>query len=199
MRVLVIDDHHPRAGAAERALREAGHEIRRCHPVDAPAFPCTGMSGTCPVDEGVDAALVMRRVASAASPPAEDGARCAARADVALVMSGAADPNPYAAWTVATVDDSPAAIITAVARGGTDPVPRLSALVSDAAVIALAHRGVATDAVTGEVRRRGADLAVTIDPGVPVDAATASALGVRALAALDGVRASTIDVAVRRG
>lgn len=197
MRILVIEDTPHGADAIRSRLVEAGHDVRSCHDPDAEAFPCAGMGGPCPVDEGVDATVVLR--SSDGAPTARTaGARCAARADIPLVVAGDVGPGPYAPWTTERCGSEPDDVVAAVEHGTAQPLPRLSGLVQHQVVEALAHRGLETTAATSAVRRRGADLHVVVDPGVGVDDDVASALGVRALAGLDGVRSRCIDVSIRR-
>jgi len=102
--LILLVESEPRVGEAVSALVTAsGHEVLRCHEPAWKAFPCVGMHSLCPLDAGVDAVVVARNRDNAVPSILEDGARCAARAGVPIVLVGPSSKNPYAEWTVATV------------------------------------------------------------------------------------------------
>ena len=88
MKVLLVEGQTQAAAAAERELREHGHTIEGCTPVD-PSAPCKGLEplGECPLDAGdVDVAVVGRTGGPLAAD--ERGALCAARYRVPVVVAG---------------------------------------------------------------------------------------------------------------
>jgi hypothetical protein len=100
MRVLVLESH-PGVGAdAEAQLSAGGHQIVTCEPEDGHA-PCRGLgaSGTCPLDEHVDVAVLVQE---AGMGPLQPGAICAARDRVPVVEVdpvGIATRTPITGWT----------------------------------------------------------------------------------------------------
>jgi hypothetical protein len=118
MRVLVTETDRHAADAAVAAIEAAGHEVVRCHDPEWQAFPCVGAAGDghCPVEDGVDVALVTRTGVNSMPAAFEDGARCAVRAAVPIVVAGIPSANPFRRWTVATADLA-------------DPVPALEAAI----------------------------------------------------------------------
>ena len=98
MRVLVLEAEPGSANNAIVELEAAGHSVVRCHDAERPAFPCNGLAsaGSCPLEgEGVDVALTVRTFERSAPSTYEDGAACALRARVPLVIAGNAGLNPY--------------------------------------------------------------------------------------------------------
>lgn len=119
MRVLVTETERRIADPAVAAIEAAGHEVVRCHDPAGQVFPCAGMDQDrhCPIDDGVDVAMVVRTGISATPSIHEDGVRCAIRAAVPVVVAGIPSANPYRRWTLGTADL-------------TDPVPALEAAVN---------------------------------------------------------------------
>lgn len=108
MRVLVLEAEPGAADESIATLEAGGHEVVRCHEAGAAAFPCAGLheAGSCPLDGGgVDVALTVRRHARSVPTPHEDGAACALRMRVPLVVAGEAGLNPYADLGAIEADD----------------------------------------------------------------------------------------------
>ena len=102
MRILVVGDDGWAVALAEREL--AAHDVARCHAAGAAPFPCSRFcGGTCPVDDGVDVAVLVRGRASHDVLPGELGALCALRAEVPLVAAGLVAGSPFAELVTATV------------------------------------------------------------------------------------------------
>ena len=108
MRVLVLEGEPGAAGEVERRLRAAGHEVVRCHEPGLPLFPCVGLSdGACPLDgPRVDVAVTVRGHVRPSPALTEDGAVCALRAGIPLVMAGRTVLNPFAPWAAADVREA---------------------------------------------------------------------------------------------
>jgi hypothetical protein len=117
------------------------------------------MHGDCPVEDGVDASVVVRNRGYGLPSPFEDGARCAARHGVPIVVIGDAATNPFEAWTAAhtTVD----AVAEAVETASTEPLPHLSATATETLRAFLAQEGLPGDAAA-EVRRTAGGLTVDL-------------------------------------
>jgi hypothetical protein len=108
LRVLLTEDAPHYGEAAEKELRDAGHEVVRCTDVDAPAFPCVGLldPNACPLRDGVvDVALAMRHVPRTVPARSEDGVLCALRHHVPLVVARNGAFDPFAEWEAEVVDD----------------------------------------------------------------------------------------------
>lgn len=132
MRVLVLESERHAADPAVRAIDAAGHEVVRCHEPTWQAFPCVGMvrEGGCPMNHGVDVALVVRAGSTPAPSAFEDGARCAIRGSVPVVVAGNTGANPFRQWTVATTSiEHP---VDALERAVEAPHPSLSAKATEA-------------------------------------------------------------------
>jgi hypothetical protein len=97
--VLLVESA-PHAGDAVACELEAGgHRVHRCHRPEGGAFPCVGLeSGDCPLDAGVDVALVVRHRVLPHPTPFESGATCAIRAEVPLVEVGPDVLDPFEPW-----------------------------------------------------------------------------------------------------
>ena len=103
MRILVVGRDGWAVAQAERRL--VGHEVLRCQLEGEPAFPCTRFcGGGCPVDDGVDATVLVRGRVSQEVQPGELGAVCSLRAGVPVVAAGLADGSPFAKLVTATVE-----------------------------------------------------------------------------------------------
>jgi hypothetical protein len=110
MKVLVIESL---AGCADQhvaALEAAGSNATRCFPETWKSgkrinpYVCVGLSeGVCPLDDGVDVALVVRPHGSARLTGREAGATCAFRAGIPVAEDGAEDFDPYEQWIDARV------------------------------------------------------------------------------------------------
>jgi hypothetical protein len=195
MRVLVLESERHAADAAITRLEEAGHEVVRCHEPAWRAFPCVGMHGDCPVEEGVDASVVVRNRGYGLPSPFEDGARCAARHGVPIVVVGDAATNPFEAWTAAhTGVDAVAGAVEAAATG---PIPHLSAAATDALHVFLAHEGLEGEA-RADVHRTGGGLTVDLHVAADLDRVLAEQAALRVMAAVRRIDTTSprVDVAL---
>jgi hypothetical protein len=125
--ILLVES---RPGAADDAVAEltgAGHRLHRCHEHGAARFPCAGVleHDRCPIDQGVDVALLVRREGEAGPTVWEHGVSCALRAGVPVVEDGPAESDPYGEWIAARVDGSGlASTVEVAARRAFDPLVR---------------------------------------------------------------------------
>jgi len=93
--VLLIENH-PGAGSADaEQLVAAGHRIHRCFPDGKGSlglrdgYLCVGATtGSCPLDGGIDVALIVRRPPAARLAASEGGVGCALRDGVPVVEDG---------------------------------------------------------------------------------------------------------------
>lgn len=117
--VLLIESH-PGVGAVDaEQLAAAGHRVHRCYPARDPhagrvplseRYLCTGVTdGTCPLDAGMDVALLVRQRIATRPAAREAGVSCALRAGVPVVEDGPDLLDPYQPWLAARVHDHDAA------------------------------------------------------------------------------------------
>ncbi len=95
--VLILESRHGAAKHHAEALRDAGHRVHLCHDEGSFDFPCRAISDgeRCPIDAGIDVALVVRRGVNPRPTPSEQGVSCAIRAGVPLIEDGPTVLDPY--------------------------------------------------------------------------------------------------------
>jgi len=197
MDVLMTQANSTGAAAAAASLVRRGHNVVVCHPEGQE--DCVALSGgRCPLDVcAIDAAVVIRSY-RAPGLPLEDGALCAARRGLPLVVGGDPFGNPFARWTSAEEEGSDVArtVETVVAS----PLPHLSAVATASLRAALRLRQITGTKARVEVRRRNGGLFVELIDVDELDRGGLAATSVRVAAALRAadpwVRA--IDVSRRR-
>lgn len=161
MRILVTETHAEAALPATRQLVDAGHEVVRCRADDGPAFPCAGLEpGGCPVEGGIDVALTVRSGPPAQPTAREDGAVCALRRHVPLVVAGPAGPNPFDGWSTLAVDEGD--LVAACEAAAASDIVRLSDAARAEARRFLAKRGYGVDGVDVVTHRSAHELKVQI-------------------------------------
>lgn len=196
MRVLVLESERHSADEAIGRLEAAGHEVVRCHEPAWQAFPCVGMHGDCPVEDGVDSAVVVRNRGYGLPSPFEDGARCAARHGVPIVVIGDASTNPFEAWTAAhtTVD----AVSEAVEDAATKPLPHLTATATNTLRDFLAREGI-PGAGSATVHRAASGLTVDLHLDADLDAELFEQAALRVMAAVRRIDSTSPRVDVQLG
>jgi hypothetical protein len=178
VRVLLMAEDDGLYARAAGTLRAAGHEVVGCHEAGSAAsrWPCSGISDTCPLDEGVDAAVALRR--SLASR-VEAGVGCVVRQRVPLVIGGAGNEgsaNGVAPFAALVVEGVGAELADAVGKVGVAPIHELSTAATDS-VAATAERLGIDGSFSVEVRRDRRTMRVVIHSTVDLDPAGRSALG----------------------
>ncbi|HZP30191.1 MAG TPA: hypothetical protein VFC99_14655 [Acidimicrobiia bacterium] len=188
MRVLVVGTLPEAMEHTSEVLRDAGHDVVSCHDLGDRPFPCRGLRGEpCPLDgDGVDVVVTARDRAWPSPSPYEDGAACALRHHVPMVVHGFTSVHPYDAWARAeSRDDSElAALVETVARA---PLTEHSDLARATARQVLDAAGLPSDGVDAVVTRRHARLRVmvTLPPGTEAAESSVSAKVLGALRRLD--------------
>jgi hypothetical protein len=162
MRTLLIEPTPAGSASLARDLDAAGHDVVRCHPPGGPAFPCAGLTDTCPLDHAlpIDVAIAVRDQASSV-PTADEGAvTCAIRVGLPVVVVGPDGPNPFATWSEPCAD--PADVGAASARAiATVAERRAAPLVAEVERL-VALEGVDAGAIDVTVERFGDLAAVTV-------------------------------------
>lgn len=193
--VLAVESAPGVAGHEIDALEAAGHRVHRCHEPDDPAFPCRAVSGAgpCPLDEGIDVGLLVRRGIAPRPTDHEQGVGCVIRAGVPLVEEGSAILDPYEGYVTRRVlgDDLVATCEAAVDESFAPFRAAIRSLISQL----LAGAGHDAGDVTIDVERTGSDLRVDLR-GPEVPERVRQAIGVRVLDAVRRERRTygTVDV-----
>lgn len=197
MRVLLVGTLPGVIDRTEEVLRSAGHEVLHCRDEHAGTFPCTALAvrGSCPFETApIDVVVSARDRPWPRPSPLEDGAICAIRRLVPLVVHGVTVLEPFERWAVAetTTDEE---LLDAVERAATGPLPEHSAVATNVLCQLLELEGVPTEDNAAQVRRASGRLVVTLTltPAAEPHAAAATVKILTALRALDPY-ADGIDV-----
>jgi hypothetical protein len=180
--VLVVESHQRIAYEAEATLLAAGHRAHRCHGRDDLGFPCRAITdpGSCPIDAGIDVALLVRQHVMPRPTPLEVGVNCAIRAGIPIVEKGPAALDPYDRWLTLRSDgeDIVGDVVTA-AQWGLDPL-REEILRQIGSVMPDDRE---TEAIECRFERNGRDLVVHLS-GPPLPEELTQAMAVRAIDAI---------------
>ena len=195
--VLVVESHPGASQHQVDQLEAAGHRVHRCHEPGADGFPCREITapGSCPVEAGVDVALLVRRHVTPRPTDREQGIGCVIRAQVPVVEDGPAILDPYADYVAARVTGDVVATCETAAAHGYDPL-RTAVLERMAPLLRSAGHDVAD--VECSFIRVGPDLRVHLrGPALTTD--QEQALAVRAVDAITAAGRSygRIDVGYR--
>ena len=103
--VLVVGGDEIATEVARARLEDRGHVVHRCHLPGRPGFPCIGVAdpSACPLEQGIDVTLLVRRGVHPRPLVEEDGARCAIRAGVPLAEEGTQALDPFDPWVTERV------------------------------------------------------------------------------------------------
>lgn len=167
--LLITSDDEP-ATEIQRALNDAGFDVRRCVEDGSSGFPCNGLvSGACPLDVegGVDVAVDVRQHPWPHPTRREAGVTCALRGGVPLVVVGHPH-HPFEDYAAITTDREDV-VATRCAQAIELSLEPMREAAASAVRSVLANRGVEAP-FTVDVRRRQARLHVTITTGAPNDA-----------------------------
>lgn len=177
--VLLIEAHPGDAEIAADRLAAAGHEVHRCY-TDGDSMCVAVTDGDCPLDEGIDVALLARGRITPRPTATEGGATCALRAGVPLVELGSDILDPFEPWVVVRVDDD---IVTSCEEGAVKGFDSLRAGIKVRTERSLRGAGVDPEAVDMTFVFDAPRLTVQMR-GPAVGPAVLQALGVRVLDAL---------------
>ncbi len=201
MLVLVAETDPHRADDAIAELRDAGHDVVRCHEHGLPAFPCNALceDSSCPLDvaPGVDLVLDYRAHPYPRPTPFEDGVSCAARRHIPIVVAGASVLNPFARWTTAIAGRD--SVIEACEHAASAPIESLSDVARAKVRQLLSHDPDVADAADVIVTRRGGRLeAVIVLPSDAGEVDGSLAVGVAGAIRTRDHWTPQVDVCVRR-
>jgi len=179
-------------------LTEGGCDVVRCKETPAGTFACRGFVGRCPIDDGVAAAVVTGE--AACEGQTVDGASCAVRRRVPLVVTGPPEDHPYGPWVAAEVRDPRRHLLAALDAVVSQPSPEHSSVAHRAAFELLSRWGSGDVAVRvavfrAEDGRLRAD--VRTSRGLSADLAHSLSDRVRAALRRYDADAASIDVGVR--
>jgi hypothetical protein len=195
--VLVLENRPGAAAYATATLEDAGHRVHRCHDADASAFPCRGLDrpDDCPLDHPVDVAVVVRHGVAPRPTYYEHGVLCAIRRGVPIVEAGPDILDPFGPWVTERreVDGDIEGGCRAAVTKGFDPLRR--AIRAGIAPL-LAEHGIAANASTCSIERRGGRLAVRVEVAAPIDARLEQSLAVRTFDAIRAERRRFDEVGV---
>lgn len=199
MKVLVLEAEPGAAAESIATLEAGGHEVVRCHEAGEPAFPCAGLhdAGACPLDAGgVDVALTVRRHARSVPTPHEDGAVCALRTRVPLVVAGEAGLNPYDA--LGAIEAGGRDLESVLAEAVRDARPEHSRVALDALVASLMANDQTTDGANARVWRARTGLHAVLEMADTVPVKVRDMTAVRVTSALREYdrSAAQIDVSI---
>jgi hypothetical protein len=163
MRVLVVGTLPEGMRRGEERLGEAGHEVVRCHEPGDPSFPCAGLveGRVCPLESGpVDVVVTARDRPWPRPSPFEDGAICALRRHVPLVVLGTA-VHPFESWVTARVDDD-RELVRACEDAAAASLTRHSTVAASAAQTVLERAGLDPEGAAASVRHERGRLRVEL-------------------------------------
>ncbi len=172
MKFLVLSNGPVTGLVPDFGLAEAGHQVVRCRDVDAPAFSCRGIeTGDCPLDVGdVDAALLV----GGGDPEngngvGEDGARCALRRHVPLVVAGLEDDSPLNSWaSVVLAGVGAEDVATTLESAARAPSAMHGSVAAGAFAGVLEAHGLDAEVAEAVVVRSGGSLSVELRPTAEV-------------------------------
>jgi len=165
MHVLIPDTTTGDARRIADDLVARGHEVHTCGTGDGRVSCAMLGELPCPLDATlVDVAVAVRPPGDAAGTG--DGALCAIRKRIPLVLAGDHIDHPLLPWATAAAISEDAADLAEEVAG--DPLSDHSHLARRALVDQLAHQGLAAEGAHAEVRRRDGTLTVDLWPGCPI-------------------------------
>jgi hypothetical protein len=200
--VLVIESHPGAADRTATALTHAGHRIHRCYGPGERGFPCRGVRDPtlCPLEQGVDVAVLVRPHLASRPTALESGVSCALRARVPLVEKGPEALDPFAPWVRARVAESTGAgtgadIVDACVEAAETTYGELVDRIRRRTLRTMAVAAARPGPLDCAVERRGRSLHVSLS-GPPVGKDVEHALAIRVA---DAVRAehlphTTLDI-----
>jgi hypothetical protein len=194
--VLVAESHSGAAAEAEAILRNAGHRTHRCYDPESQGFPCKGLlePDGCPIDHGIDVALLARRRVVPTPTSLENGVICAIRAGIPVAERGTEVLDPFAPWISTRFEDT-VDVVDACEQAVVEGLEPLRGQIQASVEKALTAAGVEPDPLGCTVERQGTRLIVRLS-GPAVAERLRQAAAVEAVAAVHraGVDTDPLDV-----
>jgi hypothetical protein len=205
MRVLVFESDEGASTPVVDELTAAGIEVARCHDPEGPAFPCKGLQDhrACPLDGAPVSAAVLTGPGTHTEDglsSREQGARCALRQHIPLVVVGPRTASPMSAFTT-TFAAGPETAVDAIRAAAAARLPRHEAAAIDAFRLVLDTHDLAGVDADVAVTHRDGGLRVELRPSAGIPEKVAEIAGVRAMGAVRAVDsdAAFISVAIEPG
>jgi hypothetical protein len=199
--VLVTESHAGAAAEAEAILRNAGHRTHRCYDPESQGFPCKGLlkPDGCPLDHGIDVALLARRRVLPTPSSLENGVICAIRAGIPVAERGPEVLDPFAPWVSARFEDT-ADVVDACEQAVVEGLEPLRHHILDSVNKTLTAAGAESGALGCTIERQGSRLIVRLS-GPAVAERLRQAAAVEAVAAVHraGVDTDPLDVSYTAG
>lgn len=205
--VLLIESHPGAGAAAADRLAADGDRVHRCYPAhtrpraDGPIGTRDGLlcaaitTGKCPLDDGIDVALLVRQRFATRPAASEGGVSCALRAGVPVVEDGPELLDPFGPWLAGRVTGDVTAACASAAEKAFQP---LRQAVEERVGRVLAGAGLEPAAVLCAFEEHRHRLHVVLGgPDVPL--ALRQALAIRVLDAVrsSGRKYGQVDVSYR--
>ena len=169
LHVLMAEADSAPARQVADALTEAGHAVHPCHDRDEVGLACAALRGRgCPLeDRPVDIAVLVRPRTRPEPTLVEQGALCAARRRIPLVVGGAVGADPYRQWAAAEQEGT--ALLELVEAAAAAPLPEHSEVARATLEETLQTAASSVERCDAEVYRHGGVLQVVLhaepDPG----------------------------------
>jgi hypothetical protein len=184
---LVLEGEPGASADVEAELNAAGHEVARCHEGGTTPFPCHGMVDgvVCPLETDLISVAVLCSGGGGQWPApggGDDGARCALRRHIPLVVVGEPATSVYRDWAAAEASDGD--IVPTVERTAVSPLRRHTEAARRSLRSVLAMHDLPTEQAGASVTRAGSDLKVILEPGIVIPASVAEMAAVRVLGAV---------------
>jgi len=198
--VLVLESSPAAADEAAADLDRAGHRLHRCYDAGERGFPCKGVlaPSTCPIEQGVDVAVLVRPRVAPRPTPLETGVSCAVRAGIPLIEVGGEALDPFGPWVTARLGQGGIGVAdacTSVAERTLDPLlARVRRHVAQTMATLAPSRG----PVTCVLRRSGPGLHIELSgPRLGKDVQHALALRVADAVRSERRSHTTLDISYR--
>ena len=191
--VLLIEARTGDGAADADRLHAAGHRVHRCYgqaqhtagpPTSETASLCTGVvDGDCPLDHGIDVALLVRKRIARRPTATEAGVSCALRAGIPVVENGPDIFDPFEPWLTARANggDVATTCVEAVEKGFEPLRSAIGSRIHDV----LQGAGIDPRTVIASIAYDHPRLTVALR-GPKVSTSVQQALGVRVLDAVRG-------------
>ena len=167
--ILVPDGSSEPGVALADELSAAGYEVRHCYRARDTGIACAAERGRpCPIEEGHVDLVVVPQADGSRSQGMSDGARCALRRKIPVLMP-ALGPGTYRRWGAAAGSELP--VTAAVEKALGEPLLEHSHTATTVVYGLLPRHGLSPAGVTAKVWRRDGRLVVRVasDAALPME------------------------------